>query len=151
MKEYKYKINGNDYTVVIANVEDNIAQVEVNGTSYTVEMNKQIKKAAPLIKPAVSAVAPGNPAASTPAPSVPVVKPAGTPMPGSPVKSPLPGVILDIYCKVGDKVKIGDRLFNLEAMKMENIINCDRDGEIKEVLVSKGAAVLEGANLVIVG
>ena len=41
MKEYKYKINGKDYTVVIANVEDNIAQVEVNGTSYTVEMNKK--------------------------------------------------------------------------------------------------------------
>ena len=151
MKEYKYKINGNDYTVVIASVEDNIAKVEVNGTSYTVEMDKQIKKAAPLIKPAVSAVSPGNPAAPSPAPSVPVAKPASTPMPGTSLKSPLPGVILDIYCRVGDKVKIGDRIINLEAMKMENVINADRDGEIKEIRVSKGAAVLEGADLVILG
>ena len=64
MKEYKYKINGSDYTVIIQNVEENVAEVEVNGTPYTVEMNKQIKKTVPLIKPAISAVSPKNPAAS---------------------------------------------------------------------------------------
>lgn len=151
MKEYKYKINGSDYTVVIASVEENIAEVEVNGTPYTVEMNKQIKKTRPLIKPAISLVSPGNPAAPTPAPSVPVSKPASTPMPGSAVKSPLPGVILEVFCKVGDTVKTGQKIFMLEAMKMENVINSDRDGEIKEILVSKGSSVLEGANLVIIG
>ena len=40
MKEYKYKINGNLYKVTIGNVEDNIADVEVNGTHYKVEMEK---------------------------------------------------------------------------------------------------------------
>lgn len=150
MKEYKYKINGSDYTVIIQNVEENVAEVEVNGTPYTVEMNKQIKKTVPLIKPAISAVSPKNPAASAPVPVVPVSKPAAAPVPGGSVKSPLPGVILEVFCKVGDKVTVGQKLFMLEAMKMENVINADRDGEIKEVLVSKGSSVLEGANLVII-
>ena len=46
MKEYKYKINGNSYKVTIGDIEDNIAHVEVNGTHYKVEMEKQPKPAA---------------------------------------------------------------------------------------------------------
>ena len=41
MKEYKYKINGNLYKVTIGDIEDNIAHVEVNGTHYKVEMEKE--------------------------------------------------------------------------------------------------------------
>ena len=48
MKEYKYKINGNVYKVAIGDIEDNIAHVEVNGTHYKVEMEKQPK---PVAKP----------------------------------------------------------------------------------------------------
>ena len=48
MKEYKYKINGNSYKVTIGDIEDNIAHVEVNGTHYKVEMEKQPK---PVAKP----------------------------------------------------------------------------------------------------
>ena len=40
MKEYKYKINGNVYKVAIGEIEDNIAQVEVNGVPYKVELDK---------------------------------------------------------------------------------------------------------------
>ncbi|NCC18517.1 MAG: acetyl-CoA carboxylase biotin carboxyl carrier protein subunit, partial [Bacteroidia bacterium] len=39
----------------------------------------------------------------------------------------------------------------LEAMKMENAINADRDGVIKEIKVTKGETVLEGAALVVIG
>ena len=69
MKEYKYKINGNSYKVTIGDIEDNIAHVEVNGTHYKVEMEKQ-PKAAPA-KPVVRPL-PNSPAA----PTTPVVKPA---------------------------------------------------------------------------
>ena len=65
MKEYKYKINGNLYNVVIGDIEDNIAHVEVNGTHYTVEMEKK-PKAAPAPKPVVRPAA--KPAAAAPAP-----------------------------------------------------------------------------------
>ena len=66
------------------------------------------------------------------------------------VKSPLPGVILDIKVNVGDTVKRGQTIIILEAMKMENNINADKDGKITAINVSKGESVLEGTDLVII-
>ena len=136
MKEYKYKINGNLYNVVIGDIEDNIAHVEVNGTHYNVEMEKKQKAAAPIARPRPAAVA-----------AKPAAKPAAA---KGGVKSPLPGVILDIKVKEGDVVKKGQTVIILEAMKMENSINADRDGKITAIKVSKGESVLEGTDLVII-
>ena len=145
MKEYKYKINGNLYNVVIGDIEDNIAHVEVNGTHYTVEMEKK-PKAAPAPKPVARPVA--KPAAApAPAASAPASKPAAG---KSGVKSPLPGVILDIKVKEGDEVKKGQTVIILEAMKMENSINADKDGKVTAINISKGESVLEGTDLVII-
>ena len=66
------------------------------------------------------------------------------------MKSPLPGVILDIKVKEGDMVKKGQVIIILEAMKMENNINADRDGKVTSIKVSKGDSVLEGTDLVII-
>ena len=136
MKEYKYKINGNVYNVVIGDIEDNIAHVEVNGTHYNVEMEKKQKAAAPIARPRPAAVA-----------AKPAAKPAAA---KGGVKSPLPGVILDIKVKEGDVVKKGQTVIILEAMKMENSINADRDGKITAIKVRKGESVLEGTDLVII-
>ena len=144
MKEYKYKINGNLYNVVIGDIEDNIAHVEVNGTHYTVEMEKK-PKAAPAPKPVARPVA--KPAAPAAPAAAPAAKPAAA---KSGVKSPLPGVILDIKVKEGDEVKKGQTLIILEAMKMENSINADKDGKVTAINVSKGESVLEGTDLVII-
>ena len=144
MKEYKYKINGNLYNVVIGDIEDNIAHVEVNGTHYTVEMEKKPKEA-PAPKPVVRPVA--KPAAAPASASAPASKPAAG---KSGVKSPLPGVILDIKVKEGDEVKKGQTVIILEAMKMENSINADKDGKVTAINVSKGESVLEGTDLVII-
>ncbi len=142
MKEYKYKINGNVYNVVVNKVEDTIAEVEVNGALYKIEMDKPAKKQLVSVK---------RPAqAPTTASGAPVVsRPAGGAK--GAVKSPLPGVILDVKCKVGDEVKRGQTLLILEAMKMENSINADREGKVIEVKVNKGDSVLEGADLVVIG
>ena len=142
MKEYKYKINGNSYKVTIGDIEDNIAHVEVNGTHYKVEMEKQ-PKAAPA-KPVVRPL-PNSPAA----PTTPVVKPAAQSTGKSGVKSPLPGVILDIKVNVGDTVKKGQTIIILEAMKMENEILAPRDGTVAQVVTTKGAVVDTGAPLVV--
>ena len=139
MKEYKYTINGNVYNVVIGDIEDNIAHVEVNGTHYNVEMEKKQKAAAPIARP--------RPAAAPAAAAKPAAKPAAS---KGGVKSPLPGVILDIKVKEGDEVKKGQTIIILEAMKMENSINADRDGKIAAIKVSKGESVLEGTDLVII-
>jgi biotin carboxyl carrier protein len=53
----------------------------------------------------------------------------------------MPGLILDINVKIGQKVKEDDPLLILEAMKMENVLTSPRDGIIKSISVSKGDAV----------
>ena len=69
----------------------------------------------------------------------------------SPVKSPLPGVILDIRIKEGDPVAVGQTLVVLEAMKMENNIDSDRAGVVKSIKVNRGDSVLEGDVLITLG
>mgnify|MGYP000681873635 CR=1 FL=1 len=140
MKEYRYKINGNLYKVTVGDIEDNNVHVEVNGTAYTVELEK---KAGPKIKPVVRTAA-TTPAAPPPAVSRPVV--AGS---KSGIKSPLPGVILEIKVKEGDTVKRGQTLLVLEAMKMENEIPAPKDGKVAQVVVTKGATVGAGDTLVV--
>ena len=138
MKEYKYKINGEEYNVAINEVTDTTAQVEVNGTSYTVEWQKP---AAP--KPVVVAK-PVAPAAKPAAPAAAAAAAAG----GYAIKTPLPGVIIDIKVNVGDAVAKGQTVAILEAMKMENNINSDRDGKVASIAVAKGETVADGAILI---
>lgn len=140
MKQYKYKINGNTYNVTINDIEDNIATVEVNGTPYKVEMDKPLKTAP------VAVARPASPPKSQT--GAPVVSRPASSSSKSAVKSPLPGVILDIKVKEGDVVKKGQVVLILEAMKMENNINADKDGKIASINVNKGDSVLEGADLV---
>lgn len=143
MKDFKFKINGNLYKVNVNSVDDNVAEVEVNGTPFKVELDKPVKKQIrPLTKP--------QPAPTTPAGGPVVTRPAASGASGA-VHSPLPGVILDIFVKVGDTVKRGQKIVILEAMKMENVINADRDGKIIEIKVNKGDSVLEGADILIIG
>ena len=61
----------------------------------------------------------------------------------------MPGNILRIDVKEGDKVKAGQTLLILEAMKMENEILAPRDGTVAQVVTSKGAVVETGAPLVV--
>ncbi|MBR7134935.1 MAG: acetyl-CoA carboxylase biotin carboxyl carrier protein subunit, partial [Bacteroidaceae bacterium] len=59
----------------------------------------------------------------------------------------LPGVIIDVKVNVGDAVKKGDTVVILEAMKMENNINADKEGKVTSIAVSKGDTVADGAVL----
>ena len=146
MKEYKYTINGNKYNVTIGDIEENIAHVEVNGVPYTVEMEKAPAAPKKVVRPVVAAAAPAAAAAPEPAK---VSRPAGG---GgkSGIKSPLPGVILQIKVNVGDQVKRGQVLMVLEAMKMENNSPSDRDGKVVAINVSKGDSILEGTDLIVI-
>jgi biotin carboxyl carrier protein len=142
MKEYKYKINGNKYNVAVGDVDDdNCVQVEVNGTTYKVELEK---KAAPKV--AVSAPRPAA-APRTAGGEKVIARPAAAAGAGA-VKAPLPGVVLSIPVKVGDAVKAADTVLVLEAMKMENAIHAGRDGKVASISVNPGDSVLEGTVLV---
>ena len=143
MKEYKYKINGNEYAVAINDVCDTTAKVTVNGEEYTVEWEKPVEE-----KPVVKV----QPVAAKPAPA-PAAKPAAAAVAvdGHAIKTPLPGVIIDVKVNVGDTVAKGQTVVVLEAMKMENNINADRDGTVTDIRVAKGDTVADGAVLVVLG
>ena len=142
MKEYKYKINGSEYAVAINEVCDTTAKVTVNGEEYTVEWEKPVEE-----KPVVKV----QPVAAKPAPA-PAAKPAAaTAVDGHAIKTPLPGVIIDVKVNVGDTVAKGQTVVVLEAMKMENNINADRDGKVTAIQVAKGDTVADGAVLVVLG
>ncbi len=141
MKKFKFKIHGNDYEVEILQLEDNIAEVDVNGSTYTVEIQQEVKatKTPKLVRPK-----------AIPSTETTVTK---TSKPGEKkgvgrIKAPLPGTILEIKIKVGDKVKLGDKLLVMEAMKMENNINADKEGVVSAVKFNVGDSVLEGDVLV---
>ena len=140
MKEYKYKINGNEYAVCINEVNDTTANVTVNGEEFYVEWEKP-KEENPVVKVQTVATKPAPAPAPTAAPAAAVN--------GNAIKTPLPGVIIDVKVNVGDAVKKGETVVILEAMKMENNINADRDGKVIAVQVAKGDTVADGAVLVV--
>jgi len=136
MKQFKYTINDNIYNVTVNSIEDAVADIEVNGTSYKVLMDKPAAKPVAAGAAVRVSTAPVVPAAPVPAATVEIVK------------APLPGIILSIDCKVGDTVEKGQGILVLEAMKMENTITAERDGVITEIKVEAGNTVLEGTDLV---
>lgn len=146
MKTFKFTINGNHYEVDIQSVEGNMAQVEVNGTSYTVEIEKAVKQ----VKTPVLVRKDAVPSTDSDKATTKTAKPTEKKGAGA-VKSPLPGTILEIDCRVGDAVKIGTKLLVIEAMKMENTINSDKAGVVKAIHVGKGDSVLEGDLLIEIG
>ena len=141
MKNYKMKINGNAYEVAVKNIEGTNVEVEVNGKAYSVELEQAAKPAAPVVRPATRPAAPVAPSAPSPRPAASA---AGA------TRSPLPGTVLSVNVTVGQAVKAGDVALVLEAMKMENNINCGKDGVVKAIYVQKGDNVLEGADLLLV-
>lgn len=146
MKKFKFTINGNQYETEILSIEDNMAEIEVNGTLYKVEVDKAIKttKTPKLVRREVVPSTDSHPSvAKTSSPSAP----KGT---GS-IKSPLPGVILEMFVREGDTVKMGQKLLMLEAMKMENNIEADKAGKVVSILKHKGDNVMEGDILIIIG
>ena len=144
MKEYKYTIGGNKYEVAINEVNDTTATVTVNGEEFKVEWEKPVEEK-PVVKVQPVAVKPAPAAAPAPA-----TAPAAA-VDGHAIKTPLPGVIIDVKVAVGDTVKKGDTVVVLEAMKMENNINADCDGKVTAVQVAKGDTVADGAVLVVLG
>lgn len=131
MKNYKFTINGNKYEVEILEVEGDMAKIEVNGTSYLVEIHKEVKpaKTPTLVRPVLRE------------PQKNIDRKEGGPK--TEVKAPLPGVIIQVMVKPGDRVSKGQKLLIMEAMKMENEIKAEQDGEIVSVKVSNRQSVLQ--------
>lgn len=138
MKEFKYTINGNKYEVAVGDVQGNNVEVTVNGEKYNVELEpKQVKKE----RVKVQAPAPTKKAAPAAAAAAPAAS-------GETLKAPLPGTIRNICVAVGDEVKEGQTIVVLEAMKMENNLEAEKDCKIAAINVAVGESVMEGTALV---
>jgi biotin carboxyl carrier protein len=141
MKKYKFSINDIDYEAKILKVEGPIISLELNGTTYDVTLDKEVAQPkTPTIVVQAAPVATANDVAKT-APAKAL----------SEIKSPLPGTITGILCKVGDSIAIGQKVITLEAMKMENSIESDKAGVVREIKTNKGTAVMEGDVLIVIG
>ena len=66
------------------------------------------------------------------------------------VKAAMPGLIIELTVKEGDKVTKGQGLLIIEAMKMQNQIQTSRDGVVKTIQVKKGQTINNGDTLVII-
>jgi biotin carboxyl carrier protein len=63
------------------------------------------------------------------------------------ITSPMPGLVKEVFVNEGDAIAVGDNLFILEAMKMENIIKSSGEGTISKILVAQGEKVEKGTVL----
>lgn len=140
MKKFNFEINGSKYEVNIKGIEGDMADLEVNGTPYSVKMEKEVKttKTPTLVRPAVSNADAPKVAGEKMAPVASTSKPSG-----KSIKSPLPGNVLKINVAVGDTFKDGDVLMVMESMKMENNILAESNGTITKINAPVGKAVLQ--------
>lgn len=136
MKKFQFKINGKFYDVELIKVEDTAA-----GTVMT--------SPSPQPQQVVSTPAPQAQAAVVSEPEVKKAPSSGA-IKGY-IVAPLPGIMRAANVKPGDRIKNGDTVCVLEAMKMENNIFADIDGVVLEILVTSGVPVLEGDKLIAIG
>ena len=135
-KGFNFTIGGQKYETTVKEIEPNVAEVVVNGTSFIVEFQKNESKKVKAARVAAPTAAPS---------AAPVAaKPAGA----ATVKSPLPGSIVKVMVKPGDSIKKGDTLLTMESMKMENVVASEYTGTVKNVLVQAGQNVMQDDKLV---
>jgi len=147
MNKYKLKVNDQKIEVEVQNFSRKKATLVVNGKKLEVAV-KSTQRDAPKEKR--GAVMPNRaPASAVPVASAAPAAPAAPAAAGA-IAAPIPGLIMNIYVKEGDKVTAGQTVVKMEAMKMENQINAPADGTVTEVKVAEGANVAQGEILVVV-
>ena len=138
-KTYKHDIESYVITIRRKGVVSSAAPVE--------ETLKPAQPVHKIEKPVKEVQKPVIPVPVTGTPSVGEAADSAAPC-SKAIKSPLPGVIVAVKVNAGDKIKAGDVVAVLEAMKMENEIQSEYDGTVASVNVSQGDSILEGAVIV---
>jgi pyruvate carboxylase subunit B len=130
--------------------------VFVDGSHYAVKVVPEggVLKIAPVSgmeaatasQASASAPVPPSPqAAPKPAAHIPIEGVSGS------ITAPMPGIIVEVTCALGDKVAAGQQLIVLEAMKMQNPLAAPVDGEVKAIYVNAGDSVAVGQVLIDIG
>jgi len=146
MAKYEVTVDGQQYEVEIVRDDGRRALLKVDGREYEVEASSVSAVSAPAASPSPAGMTP------EPRPRASAAPPAAQGSAGSGdirVSAPMPGLVLEVCVSLGQGVKRGDALLRLEAMKMENDIESQTEGKVKEILVAKGDEVQEGEVLVV--
>lgn len=141
MKKFKFTIDGNAFEATVNELENHQLEVEVNGSSYKVEVDRVATKAANQ---------PAAPAAKTAGKVAPITSQPATAATTTvkTVKSQLPGSIVKVLVEVGQTVAKGDVIMTIESMKMENNIMAEAGGRIAKIYVEPGKNVMQDDKLV---
>lgn len=124
-------------------------RITVNGKTYDVQV-EELSEGSAVSAPAAPVSAPAS--AAQPAQTAPAAEaPAAAPADGEEILCPMPGTILSINVKAGEKISEGDVIVVFEAMKMENEIKAPRDCTVLSVDVSKDDTVETGTLIATIG
>ncbi len=145
MREYKITIDGTTYSVDIGRIVDDKVDVVLDGKTYQVIVETPMRRVSktPVIKRRHEVMNVAEVPDRTSAP--------GSVMTGGEILSPLPGLILKLLVKEGDKVSAGQPVAIMEAMKMENEIESPITGTVQEIVASEGDTILENAIIMKIG
>lgn len=128
-------------------------RITVNGKTYDVQVEELSEGSSASVPAAPAPAAAAAPApAAQPAQAAPATQaPAAAPADGEEILCPMPGTILSINVKAGEKISEGDVIVVFEAMKMENEIKAPRDCTVLSVDVSKDDTVETGTLIATIG
>ena len=132
--------------------ETGLTEIEVEHGDRKIRVVRNVTVAAGGIAaqaPAVVAATPSPAAAPAAEPAAPVANAIRSPMVGTAYLSGEPGA--DPFVKVGDKVKAGQTLLIIEAMKVMNPIAATSDGTVQQILIENAQPVEFDQPLVVVG
>ena len=147
MKKFKFSIDGNPFEATVNELDDNKLEVEVNGTSYKVKVDRAGTKALNVAASTLNAAAKSNPVLKSSAAPVAQQKPVATTSVKT-LRSQLPGSIIKVLAEVGQNVNKGDVIMTIESMKMENNIMAETAGRITKIYVEPGKSVMQDDKLV---
>jgi glutaconyl-CoA/methylmalonyl-CoA decarboxylase subunit gamma len=125
MQDLKVKIDGKEYNVKVEELDSGKLKVYFDGETFEVETKSDIEKQ--LFEETEEQSSGGQ----------------------GVVTAPLPGIVFSVDVKVGDKVKKGNKVISLMAMKMENEITASVNGKVKQIKVKKGDTVNKGDVLLV--
>jgi glutaconyl-CoA/methylmalonyl-CoA decarboxylase subunit gamma len=148
---YLLSIGGKKFDVEIGQIVDGRARVSVNNQFYDVVV-ENFAEVATGISPAAAADFPAIPVRKLVRSPVSLINPSQASFAAGDdaLSAPIPGLILEVRVKVGDRVIAGQIVGIMEAMKMENNLIAQKDGIVQDIRVQKGTEVSTGDVIMVI-
>ena len=162
MRRYTLNVSDREFVIDVQAIAADRFEVLVGGESYAVTLSSDENLAEATITPGLASGADAAPrstvassvariareASATTPPTPTPRKPTGGASGKASLSAPMPGVILEVSVKAGDKVERGQQVAILDAMKMHNVIGAPRAGTVGEVFVIAGQTVDHGDTII---